>query len=42
LGRQALHAAHLAFVHPVRGTLLKFNSALPPELSEIVDDFKEL
>jgi len=42
LARQALHAAHLAFVHPVRGTLLKFNSALPPELSEIVDDFKEL
>src|SRR6187397_1796076 len=42
LGRQALHAAHLAFVHPVSGTLLKVNSALPPELSEIVDDFKEL
>jgi 23S rRNA pseudouridine1911/1915/1917 synthase len=42
LGRQALHAAHLAFVHPVTGTLLKFNSELPPELSEIVEDFKEL
>jgi 23S rRNA pseudouridine1911/1915/1917 synthase len=42
LGRQALHAKHLAFVHPVTGTLLKFNSALPPELSGIVEDFKEL
>jgi len=26
----------------VTGTLLKFNSELPPELSEIVEDFKEL
>jgi 23S rRNA pseudouridine1911/1915/1917 synthase len=42
LGRQALHAATLAFVHPVAGTLLKFNSELPPDLAEIVDDFKEL
>jgi 23S rRNA pseudouridine1911/1915/1917 synthase len=42
LGRQALHAAHLAFVHPETGTLLKFNSVLPPELSAIIEDFKEL
>ena len=42
LGRQALHATHLAFVHPKSGTLLKFNSELPPELSEIVEEFKEL
>ncbi len=42
LGRQALHAAHLTFVHPKSGTLLKFNSELPPELSEIVEEFKEL
>jgi 23S rRNA pseudouridine1911/1915/1917 synthase len=42
LGRQALHATHLAFVHPKTGTLLKFNSELPPELSEIVEEFKEL
>jgi 23S rRNA pseudouridine1911/1915/1917 synthase len=42
LNRQALHAAHLAFVHPVTGTLLKFNSHLPPDLSEIVEAFKEL
>lgn len=42
LPRQALHAAHLAFLHPVRGTLLKFNSTLPGDLSEIVEAFKEL
>ncbi len=42
LDRQALHAAHLAFVHPATGTLLKFNSPLPADLSGIVDAFKEL
>jgi 23S rRNA pseudouridine1911/1915/1917 synthase len=40
--RQALHAEHLAFVHPVTGTLLKFNSPLPADLAEIVYAFKEL
>ena len=42
LDRQALHAAHLAFIHPVGGTLLKFNSPLPGDLAEIVQAFKEL
>jgi 23S rRNA pseudouridine1911/1915/1917 synthase len=42
LDRQALHAAHLAFEHPVSGTLLRFNSALPPDLAEIVECLKEL
>lgn len=42
LNRQALHAAHLAFVHPASGTLLKFNSPLPADLSEIIEAFKEL
>ncbi len=42
LHRQALHAAELAFVHPVNGTLLKFNSELPPELGKIVEALKEL
>jgi 23S rRNA pseudouridine1911/1915/1917 synthase len=42
LSRQALHAEHLAFVHPVSGTLLKFNSPLPADLTEIVAAFKEL
>ena len=42
LDRQALHAKHLAFVHPNSGTLLKFNSPLPADLAEIVAAFKEL
>jgi len=42
LSRQALHAEHLAFVHPRSGTLLKFNSPLPADLAEIVAAFKEL
>ncbi|WP_108683021.1 RluA family pseudouridine synthase [Methyloceanibacter sp. wino2] len=42
LDRQALHAAHLAFVHPGTGTLLEFNSDLPDDLAEIVRQFKQL
>jgi len=42
LDRQALHAATLAFVHPVTGSLLKFNSPLPDDLRQIVRGFKEL
>jgi 23S rRNA pseudouridine1911/1915/1917 synthase len=42
LDRQSLHAAHLAFVHPVSDTLLEFNSPLPRDLAEIVEAFKEL
>ena len=42
LDRQALHAAHLAFVHPSTGTLLEFNSELPDDLAEIVRQFKQL
>lgn len=41
-GRQALHAAHLSFVHPSTETLLQFNSELPDDLAEIVRQFKEL
>jgi len=40
--RQALHAASLAFVHPVSGTLLEFNSPLPDDFAMIVDALKEL
>ena len=42
LQRQALHATLLAFEHPTRGTLLKFNSHLPPDLDEIIQLLKEL
>ena len=42
LNRQALHAEHLAFVHPMTGTLLEFNSPLPPDVAEIADTLKQL
>ena len=32
LGRQALHAAGLAFAHPVTGAAMAFDSALPPDM----------
>ncbi|HUU24971.1 MAG TPA: RluA family pseudouridine synthase [Methyloceanibacter sp.] len=40
--RQALHAERLAFVHPMTGTLLEFNSPLPDDLTEIADTLKQL
>ena len=36
LGRQALHAAELAFVHPVTGKRLSFVSQLPPDMARLV------
>jgi 23S rRNA pseudouridine1911/1915/1917 synthase len=37
LGRQALHAAELAFVHPVTGKRLTFVSPLPPEMARLLN-----
>jgi 23S rRNA pseudouridine1911/1915/1917 synthase len=36
LGRQALHAAELAFVHPASGKRLAFESPLPPDMAALV------
>ncbi|HEU0061109.1 MAG TPA: RluA family pseudouridine synthase [Hyphomicrobiaceae bacterium] len=36
LQRQALHAAELAFEHPVSGKRLQFTSALPDDMAELV------
>jgi 23S rRNA pseudouridine1911/1915/1917 synthase len=36
LGRQALHAASLGFVHPVTGETLEFSSPLPEDLREVI------
>ena len=36
LGRQALHARLLGFIHPESGAYLEFQSPLPPELAEII------
>jgi 23S rRNA pseudouridine1911/1915/1917 synthase len=35
LGRQALHAAELAFVHPITGKRLAFATPLPPDMAEL-------
>jgi 23S rRNA pseudouridine1911/1915/1917 synthase len=36
LGRQALHAALLGFRHPRTGETLRFESAAPPELADLI------
>ncbi|MFE1602839.1 RluA family pseudouridine synthase [Methylobacterium sp. ID0610] len=36
LGRQALHAAVLGFVHPLSNEFLRFESPLPPDLAGLV------
>jgi 23S rRNA pseudouridine1911/1915/1917 synthase len=36
--RQALHAAVLGFVHPVTSDRLRFESGLPPDMKELIDE----
>jgi 23S rRNA-/tRNA-specific pseudouridylate synthase len=36
-GRYFLHAAELEFIHPRTGTSLKFESALPKELTSLLE-----
>lgn len=36
--RQALHAAVLGFIHPVTGARLRFESALPADMRELIDE----
>jgi 23S rRNA pseudouridine1911/1915/1917 synthase len=40
LERQALHAAHLAFEHPVSGKILSFDSDLPDDLRQLVESLQ--
>ncbi len=35
-GRQALHAAHLGFIHPVTGNQVVLNSELPRDMQELL------
>ena len=37
LERQFLHAARLAFVHPITGEPIEVDSALPPDLAKAVE-----
>ena len=38
LDRPFLHAAKLAFTHPVDGRRLEFESELPPDLKSVMDE----
>ena len=40
LERPFLHAAHLAFTHPVDGRRVEFDSPLPLDLQEVLDDIE--
>jgi 23S rRNA pseudouridine1911/1915/1917 synthase len=40
LGRHFLHAERLAFTHPQTGERVEFNSPLPPELSELLEEIE--
>jgi 23S rRNA pseudouridine1911/1915/1917 synthase len=35
--RQALHAAELGFIHPVRDERLRFSSEIPPDMQRLID-----
>jgi 23S rRNA pseudouridine1911/1915/1917 synthase len=37
LGRQALHAEHLAFEHPESGEILDFHAELPADMARLRD-----
>ena len=36
--RQALHAARLGFVHPITGEALTFESDIPPDMRQLIDE----
>ena len=38
--RQALHAAHLGFIHPVTGNPVALDSELPPDMRELLDELR--
>ncbi len=40
--RQALHAGHLGFVHPVRGEYLEFDSPLPDDFHNLLECLDEM
>jgi len=38
--RQALHAAHLGFIHPVTGNKIALDSELPQDMRELIDELR--
>ncbi|MGD9785471.1 MAG: pseudouridine synthase [Hyphomicrobiaceae bacterium] len=41
LGRQALHAAELGFVHPITGRCLEFSSPLPDDIAALIEALRQ-
>lgn len=39
--RQALHAAVLGFKHPVSGEMVRFEAAIPPDMSHLIDVLRQ-
>jgi len=42
LGRQALHAVTLGFRHPTTGEVLRFESALPPDINHLISSLESV
>jgi 23S rRNA pseudouridine1911/1915/1917 synthase len=40
LPRQALHAKTLGFTHPTTGESMRFDSALPPDILEVIEKWR--
>ncbi len=38
--RQALHAAHLGFIHPITGNAVALTSELPPDMRELINELR--
>ncbi len=38
--RQALHAAHLGFIHPITGEKMQFDSKLPVDIQELLSELR--
>ena len=38
--RQALHAAHLGFIHPVSGNAIALDSEIPADMRELIDKLR--
>ena len=38
--RQALHAAHLGFIHPVTGNKVALDSEIPADMQELIDELR--
>ncbi|MBK6414585.1 RluA family pseudouridine synthase [Sphingopyxis sp.] len=38
--RQALHAAHLGFIHPMTGNNIALDSEIPPDMRELIEELR--